>query len=127
MKRPGQIVSFCFPQTDLEEGKLRPALLLGKLPGEQDDWLICMISSQLRHAVPDFDEIMKEGEPDFAGSGLKAASVIRIGRLAVVQGQLLLGVIGQISHQRLQRITKQLAEWLMQSSPSFSHPPQHTD
>jgi len=45
MKRPGQIVLFRFPQTDFEEGKLRPALLLGKLPGEYDDWLICMISS----------------------------------------------------------------------------------
>lgn len=26
---------------------MRPALLLGKLPGEYDDWLICMISSQI--------------------------------------------------------------------------------
>lgn len=48
MKQAGQIVLFRFPQTDLEEGKLRPALLLGKLPGEYDDWLICMISSQIR-------------------------------------------------------------------------------
>ncbi len=46
MKQAGQIAIFRFPQTDLEEGKLRPALLLGKLPGEYDDWLICMISSQ---------------------------------------------------------------------------------
>lgn len=45
MKRAGQIVSFRFPQTDLEEEKLRPALLLGKLPGSHDDWLLCMISS----------------------------------------------------------------------------------
>jgi len=52
MKQAGQIVLFRFPQTDLEEGKLRPALLLGQLPGEYDDWLICMISSQIRHQVP---------------------------------------------------------------------------
>ncbi len=32
MKQAGQIVLFRFPQTDLEEGKLRPALLLGRLP-----------------------------------------------------------------------------------------------
>ena len=49
MKEAGQIIVFRFPQTDLEEGKLRPALLLGKLPGNYDDWLICMISSQLHH------------------------------------------------------------------------------
>jgi hypothetical protein len=40
MKRAGQIVLFRFPRTDLGEGKLRPALLLGRLPGEYDDWLI---------------------------------------------------------------------------------------
>ncbi len=45
MKKAGQIVLFRFLQTDLEKGKLRPALLLEKLPGEYDDWLICMISS----------------------------------------------------------------------------------
>lgn len=39
MMLAGQVVLFRFPQTDLEEGKLRPALLLGKLPGEHDDWL----------------------------------------------------------------------------------------
>jgi mRNA interferase MazF len=93
MKQSGQIVLFSFPQTDLGERKLRPALLLGKLPGEYDDWLICMISSQLRHAVPNFDEIIREDDPDFAESGLKVSSVMRIGRLAVVQGDILLGSI----------------------------------
>ena len=53
MKQAGQIVLFRFPQTDLEEGKLRPALLLNKVPGEYDDWLICMISSQLRPLHPE--------------------------------------------------------------------------
>ena len=36
--QPGQIVLFRFPHSDLEEGKLRPALLLGKLPGEHGDF-----------------------------------------------------------------------------------------
>jgi hypothetical protein len=40
MKRAGQIVLFRFPRTDLVEGKLRPALLLGRLPGEYEDELI---------------------------------------------------------------------------------------
>jgi mRNA interferase MazF len=65
MKRAGQIVLFRFPRTDLGEGKLRPALLLGKLPGEYDDWLICMISSQIRHYVPGFDEVVEEDVLDF--------------------------------------------------------------
>ena len=39
MKQAGQVVLFRFPHADLEEGKLRPALLLRRLPGEYDDWL----------------------------------------------------------------------------------------
>lgn len=115
MKQAGQVVLFRFPQTDLTEGKLRPALLLGRLPGEYDDWLICMIPSQMRHVIPEFDEIVGEDDPDFAESGLKAASVIRIGRLAVVQGEVLLGAVGQIAPERLQRIKRRLAEWLVES------------
>ncbi len=112
MKHTGQVVMFRFPQTDLEEGKLRPALLLGRLPGEYDDWLICMISSQIRHYIPGFDEVIQETDSDFAESGLKLTSVIRVGRLAVVEGEILLGAIGQIDSERLQRIKSRLAEWL---------------
>jgi mRNA interferase MazF len=94
MKEAGQVVVFRFPQTDLEEGKLRPALLVGKLPGEYDDWLICMISSQTRQYVAGFDEIIQENDTDFGESGLKVTSVIRVGRLAVVSGEILIGAIG---------------------------------
>ena len=106
---------FRFPQADLTQGKLRPALLLGKLPGPYDDWLICMISSQTRHYIPGFDEIIQAGDPDFATSGLKVPSVVRVGRLAVVEGRMLLGAIGEIDSARLQRIKTHLADWLMQS------------
>lgn len=50
----GDIVLFRFPQSDLQGGKLRPALLLKKIPSQYDDWLVCMISSQLRHRIEDF-------------------------------------------------------------------------
>lgn len=112
MKQAGQIVLFKFPQTDLEQGKLRPALLIGKLPGNYDDWLICMISSQVYHYIPDFDEIIQEKDIDFVESGLKTVSVIRVGRLAVVEGIMLLGAIGEISLDRLQRIKVSLGNWL---------------
>jgi mRNA interferase MazF len=112
MKEAGQVVVFRFPQTDLEEGKLRPALLLGKLPGEYDDWLICMISSQTRQHIAGFDEIVQENDDDFGASGLKVTSVIRVGRLAVVSGEILIGAIGQVSTKRLSRVKKYLSDWL---------------
>ena len=112
MKEAGQVVAFHFPQTDLEEGKLRPALLLGKLPGNYDDWLICMISSQTHQYIAGFDEIVQESDVDFGESGLKVASVIRVGRLAVVSGEILVGAIGQVSSERLSRVKKHLLDWL---------------
>jgi mRNA interferase MazF len=112
MKEAGQVVVFRFPQADLEEGKLRPALLLGKLPGEYDDWLICMISSQTRQYIAGFDEIIQEDDTDFGESGLKVTSVIRVGRLAVVSGEILIGAIGQVSSERLNRAKKRLSDWL---------------
>jgi len=108
----GQVILFRFPQTDQTEAKLRPALVLNQLPGPHNDWLICMISSQLHQAIPDFDEVLTSRDSDFEESGLKSASVIRISRLAVVDSYILLGKLGQIDKQRLTRIKRKIASWI---------------
>jgi mRNA interferase MazF len=108
----GQIVLFRFPQSGQTEAKLRPALVLRRLPGQYNDWLICMISSQLHQKIPDFDEVITPTDLDFQQSGLKLASVIRISRLAVVDSDILLGKLGQIDTQRLSRIKRRLANWI---------------
>lgn len=48
----GQIVLLRFPQTNKMEGKLRPALVIRQLPVQYDDWLICMVSSQIDQKYP---------------------------------------------------------------------------
>jgi mRNA interferase MazF len=113
MIREGQVVLFKFPYTDQTEGKLRPALVIRKVTGLHEDWLICMISSQLSQGKEGFDEFLSEEDRDFRQSGLKQASVIRIGRLAVVQKAILLGAIGEINPERLGGIKQRLAKWLL--------------
>jgi mRNA interferase MazF len=108
----GQIVLFRFPQTDQTTGKLRPALVLRRLPGPHNDWLICMISSNLDQNIPDFDEVITTNDVDFKDSGLKVPSLIRIGRLAVVDGGILIGKLGQIDRERLLRIKHKLSIWI---------------
>jgi len=108
----GQIVLFKFPQTDQKKGKLRPILVLRELPGEFNDWLICMISSQLYHIIPELDEVVRVTDSDFVGSGLKVPSVIRASRLAVVNKNILIGQIGEIEKERLTRIKKKLTNWI---------------
>ena len=110
----GQIVLFRFPPTDQTEAKLRPALVLRRLPGHYNDWMICMISSQLHQEIPDFDEVITPADSDFQRSGLKFASVIRISRLAVVSGEILLGKLGQLDTQRHSRIKQRLANWIQE-------------
>jgi mRNA interferase MazF len=89
--RDGQIVLFPFPYTDMAAGKLRPALVLRRLPGPHDDWLVCMISSQMRCAVQGVDEVVCGTDEDFPNTGLKLDSVIRTTRLAVVAAASLQG------------------------------------
>ena len=112
MRRPGHLALVRFPQTDLGEGKLRPVLLIGQTPGPFDDWLVCMVSSQLRQHVAGFDELVHESDADFATSGLKQTSVLRIGRLAVVDGRVLIGAVGEIGSDRLSRVQARLAQWV---------------
>lgn len=114
MKQAGAIVLFRFPHTNLETGKPRPALLIGKLHGKHDDWLTCMISSQARHYLPDVDELIRTADNDYSQSGLHGESVIRTERLAVMDDPSLLGEIGFISQERLQRIKLRLANWIGQ-------------
>ncbi len=112
MIRAGQLVLFHFPATDQTAAKLRPALVLRKLPGPFDDWLTCMISTQLGQQVPGFDELITASDSDFALSGLKVASVVRVTRLAVVHRSILRGAIGTIAPDRLRRIQTCLGQWL---------------
>ncbi|MDO9424813.1 MAG: type II toxin-antitoxin system PemK/MazF family toxin [Methylobacter sp.] len=110
------MVLFRFPQTDQKDGKLRPALILRKLPGKFDDWLICMISSQLHQVIPGLDEIINLEETNFQQTGLKQSSLIRASRLAVVDDDILIGKLGNIDTLRLNKIRGYIAKWLQNSS-----------
>jgi len=112
MIQEGQITLLKFPQTDQTLGKLRPALVLRKIPGPYDDWLICMVSSQLSQELPEFDVVVYKNDPDFEQSGLKTSSIIRVFRLAVVNKDILLGSIGNISGERLNLIKSRLSSWI---------------
>ncbi len=112
MKQSGQVVLLPFPFTDLSAAKLRPALILRKASREFDDWLVCMVSSQLHQMDEEMDEIVNASDADYKSSGLKAPSVLRLSRLAVVDGALLVGSIGSISDGRLTRVRERLASWI---------------
>ena len=107
----GDIALTPLPQADARV-KNRPSLILREmLP--YGDLLVCGISTQLRHFVPGFDELISPSDQDFESSGLVAASVIRLGYLAVLPSSAIPGSIGSISTDRHERLLRALSSYLV--------------
>jgi mRNA interferase MazF len=111
--KPGDIVLIRYPQTDLQAGKLRPALVVAIAPGRYPDLLLAYITSRVHQAVPEFDEIIEPTDADYLTTGLKARSVVRLARLAVVDPAIINAKLGYIAPERLQVIKHRLANWLL--------------
>lgn len=92
--------------------KNRPAIILRQMP-PFDDLLACGISTQLHRRVVDFDEIISPADSDFATSGLKSESLVRLGFLAVLPSKNIIGSISTISTERHEHLLKKLAEYLV--------------
>lgn len=66
----GDVVLTPLPQAD-GRIKNRPVVVLRAMP-PHGDLLVCGVSTRLRQAVGDFDEIVHANDADFSMSGLKA-------------------------------------------------------
>jgi mRNA interferase MazF len=110
--KPGDIVLVRFPQTDLEAGKLRPALVVALSPGRHSDALLAMITSRIHRTVPGFDELIEPTDADFVDTGLKTRSAIRLSRLASVETRLINARLGEISSERLHSAKQRILDWL---------------
>ncbi len=108
----GDIVVFRFPEVNGSVGKYRPALLIAKTPGRFDDWLLCMISKQLRHYIEGYDDVIRRGGKDFAETKLNVESLIRVSRLMVVSRPAIEGSIGKVSQPRLTRVREGIVKWI---------------
>lgn len=108
----GDILLFRFPHSDLGAGKLRPALLIKKIPGDFDDCLVCMISTQTRHQIPELEIVLPENMPGFDKTGLKKESLIRTSRLAVVHASVFVGKLGTLPAEVFRDIRIRLADWI---------------
>ena len=91
---------------------MRPALVIKRVSDSYDDWLICMISTQVHQKINGLDELIDSTDEDYTNSGLKETSLFRVSRLAVVEESLFLGTIGEISTERLKRIRDSIAQWI---------------
>lgn len=110
--KEGDVIIVPMPQAD-GIVKNRPAIVLREMPPFRDV-LVCGVSTQLRQVTKDFDEIISLGDADFASSGLKEDSLIRLGFLVVLPRRKIIGSIGSISSERHKRLLQKLGEYLVQ-------------
>ena|SRR5437773_1868206 len=107
--KEGDVVLTPLPQAD-GIVKNRPAIALCRMP-PFGDWLVCGVSTQLRQRVAELDELIDVSDGDFVASGLKAASLIRLGFIAVMPDTKFIGVIGSISNERRLRLLRRLSDY----------------
>lgn len=92
----GEVVVLPFPQTNLQSGKRRPALVVADLMG--DDLVLCQITSRARsdgYSVP-------LAATDFTRGRLAVDSFIRPNRLFTVEQSVILYAAGKITEAKLQ-------------------------
>lgn len=109
MKR-GDVVTIALSQSD-GMIKYRPAILLKQVP-PFDDWIVCPVSTQLRHEVAGLDILINVSHPDFIAMGLKKDSVVRVAKLYTVPLREIRGVIGAMSSNTFEQLIRQLVNWL---------------
>ena len=94
----GEVVVLPFPQTNLQAGKRRPALVVANLAG--DDLILCQITSQARcdeYSVP-------LGLTDFERGRLAMDSFIRPNRLFTVEQSVILYAAGKVKEAKLKEV-----------------------
>jgi mRNA interferase MazF len=98
--RRGDIVLVQFPFTDLSGTKLRPALIVGHVTG--DDLVLAFITSRSTPGGGPADCALSASDAAFPGTGLKVTSVVRLDKLATLHRNLVrrrLGAIGPVMQQ----------------------------
>lgn len=90
----GDLVLVRFPFTDLSAHKLRPALVVGRVTG--DDVIVAFISSRISNTDPEAEHVLAPGDAEFRATGLKGPSLIRLSKLATLHRALVRRRLGQI-------------------------------
>ena len=100
----GEVVVLPFPQTNLQSGKRRPALVVADLPG--DDLILCQITTQMRadgFSVP-------LALADFEKGRLAVDSFIRPNRLFTVEQGVVLYAAGKVRSAKLGEVKAQIRQ-----------------
>ena len=97
-------VVLAFPQTDLQAGKRRPALVVADLTG--DDLILCQLTSQSRRDA--YSVSLLHG--DFESGHLNVDSFIRTNRLFTVEQSVILYSAAKIKSSKLNEVRTRIRQ-----------------
>ena len=100
----GEVVVLPFPQTDLQAGKRRPALVVADLAGE--DLILCQITTQSRrdsYSVP-----LVTG--DFERGRLNVESFVRAHRLFTIDHSVIIYTAAAVKSSKLDEVRAKIRQ-----------------
>jgi mRNA interferase MazF len=100
----GEVVVLPFPQTNLQTGKRRPALVVADLPG--DDLILCQITSQARSDGFSIPLLLD----DFERGRLAQDSFIRPNRLFTIEQSVILYAAAKVKEAKLKAVRAKVRE-----------------
>ena len=100
----GEVVVLRFPQTNLQTGKRRPALVVADLKG--DDLILCQITSQARSDGYSVSLTVA----NFERGRLALNSFIRPNRLFTVEQSVILYAAGKVKSETLHEVRAKIRE-----------------
>ncbi|MGL4618276.1 type II toxin-antitoxin system PemK/MazF family toxin [Chroococcidiopsis sp.] len=99
----GDIVLAPFPFTDLQQTKLRPAIVIWADSNNQDATL-CFISSQSLSNLGIGEFVIDSSDSEFAGTGLKVSSKVRVTRIVTLERRLITRRLGKLGSNQIQQL-----------------------
>ncbi len=105
----GDIVLVPFPFTDLSQTKLRPAIVLWA-DSIGNDVTLCFISSQRIDTLSVGEFLLDAVDPDFASTGLKTSSKVRVTRIVTVERKLIVRRLGKLGINQIQVLNSSILQ-----------------
>ena len=93
----GKVVLVPFPFDDLSSTKVRPAVCLTEPIGDHRHVVLAFVTSRVAEDPLDTDLVLTPDAPDFAATGLRVPSTLRLHRLMTVGPALLVRELGHVS------------------------------
>jgi len=108
----GKIFLLPFPYDDLSENKLRPAVCLMNPVGSRRHVLLAYITSRIPTPLLETDIHLDASHSDFAATGLRQSSTIRLHQLLTVSTVVIQREIGELSSEIQAKIADKLCQLL---------------